>query len=446
MADEAQTPFIRRGTVRVVSASTGIDAGRRAFLYSLAAGGTALSAAFVAARPGLAAPAESSAARPNAPAALADREAHGRIVRDFSNPLLELIRLLREACEVEHALMLQYLYCAFSLKPAYAEVAGSGAPTSDDLLGIAVQEMQHLAAVNRMLVSLGAAPQLANIAFPYEPEIYPFAFVLEPATRKSLAKYIYAEAPQGFFDKTQPELEAKFARAVLAALGPNRRPNHVGSLYTAIIDLVSELGNRQDLPDLAPWIKTLEAIKAEGEGGHFQCFRSVFLGTHPGFKGRKDVWSLPPAHPDYPSLPCAVGPSAFVGHQGQIDNEAALGLAWLGNLHYWAAILLLDHHLRYNEEGMRDLAVQHMLGPLMSIGRHLPTLGLGLPFDPLNYGSAPALSAQHSRRLAAAMLQEAEGVAKAIEPMLPADFPRGISAESIAALREQEKARRTKRG
>src|SRR5690606_16875052 len=40
--------------------------------------------------------------------------------QDFSNSYLELIRLLREAAEIEHDLMIQYLYCAFSLKPAYA--------------------------------------------------------------------------------------------------------------------------------------------------------------------------------------------------------------------------------------------------------------------------------------------------------------------------------------
>ena len=40
----------------------------------------------------------------------------GIIIRDFSDPYLELLRLLREAAEIEHGLMLQYLYCAFSVK------------------------------------------------------------------------------------------------------------------------------------------------------------------------------------------------------------------------------------------------------------------------------------------------------------------------------------------
>jgi hypothetical protein len=445
MTDWTVTPLRRRGRVRIAStAQDDVDQDRRSLLHLLAASGGALSAAYLGATTSsLAAPAVSSHPRGSAtaaPAALADREANGRVVRDFADPLLEIVRLLREACEVEHALMLQYLYGAFSLKPAYGELAGTGAPTSDDLLGIAVQEMQHLGAVNRLLVTLGAAPQLANIAFPYEPEIYPFEFALEPLTRKSLAKYVYCEAPVGFFDRGPDAPQAKFANAILAALGPKRRPNHVGSLYTAIIDLVRELQGRRDLPDLAPWIHTLEAIKTEGEDGHFKFFCDAFCATHPGFKGHENAWSLPPSHPDYPSYPIAVSPSALVGRARQIDNEAALSLAWLGNLHYWATILLLDHGIRYHDEAMRDIALQHMLGPVMSLGRHLPTLGLGLSFDPLNYSSGPALNAQHSRRLIGAMLREADSFAKAIEPALPADFPRDVAAESIAAIAENEKA------
>jgi hypothetical protein len=38
-----------------------------------------------------------------------------RIVRDFSDPYIELLRLLNVAGEIEHALMIQYLYAAFSV-------------------------------------------------------------------------------------------------------------------------------------------------------------------------------------------------------------------------------------------------------------------------------------------------------------------------------------------
>jgi hypothetical protein len=50
------------------------------------------------------------------------------------------------------------------------------------------------------LVALGAAPNVIPQDFPFEPEIYPFAFNLEPLSRATLAKYVYAEAPAGVLD------------------------------------------------------------------------------------------------------------------------------------------------------------------------------------------------------------------------------------------------------
>ncbi len=47
---------------------------------------------------------------------------HGVIARDFYDPYLELIRLLKESSEIEHSLMVQYLFAAFTLKPQYQAV------------------------------------------------------------------------------------------------------------------------------------------------------------------------------------------------------------------------------------------------------------------------------------------------------------------------------------
>jgi hypothetical protein len=49
------------------------------------------------------------------------------IVPEFRDPHLELLRLLREAAEIEHALMVHYLYAAFSVRDVYrAKLAGTG--------------------------------------------------------------------------------------------------------------------------------------------------------------------------------------------------------------------------------------------------------------------------------------------------------------------------------
>lgn len=356
------------------------------------------------------------------------------VVRNFTDPYLELVRLLREACEVEHALMLQYLYGALSLKPAYQALAGSGVPGSDTLLGVAIQEMQHLAAVNRLLVALGASPNLVPAEFPYEPQIYPFEFNLEPLSPRSLAKYIYAEAPVGFFDARQRRADENFAATVLAMIGPKRRPNHVGSLYIAIIELTREVGQRPGFPNHKAWLAKLEAIKTEGEVNHFGFFKSVLLATHPAFQNHRNAWRISPTHATYPAYSVPVNPTAYIGHENQILNPDLLALAWLSNLHYWTVLLLLDQHFRTVDPAPRGLALAHMMGPLLSLGRHLPALGCGLPFDPLNFGSAPALDGSASRRLIASLVRESITLAKGIALTLPADYPQAVAESTLASL------------
>src|SRR3954468_13141288 len=157
------------------------------------------------------------------------------IVRGFADPYLELVRLLHEASEIEHALLVQYLYGAYSLKPAYAAIRGPAFPSPNSLLGVAIQEMQHLEQVNRMLEALGAAPNLVRQDFPYEPDIYPFELNLERLSPKTLAKYVFAEAPAAALDPDGPAnadpATQEFLNRLQTALG-NVEPNPLGSLYT----------------------------------------------------------------------------------------------------------------------------------------------------------------------------------------------------------------------
>jgi Ferritin-like len=97
-------------------------------------------------------------------------------------PYLELVRLVREASEIEHALLVQYLYASFSVKSRYQAVIGTGGD-SISLVGVAVQEMHHLARVNELLTDLHAALNLVRQEFPYEPDIYPFELSMEPLSR-----------------------------------------------------------------------------------------------------------------------------------------------------------------------------------------------------------------------------------------------------------------------
>jgi hypothetical protein len=113
----------------------------------------------------------------------ADGATPPHIVRDFQDPYLELVRLVREASEIEHAQLVQYLYASFSVKSRYQAVIGTGGDDSISLVGVAVQEMHHLARVNELLTDLHAAPSLARQDSPYELDIYPFELSMEPLSR-----------------------------------------------------------------------------------------------------------------------------------------------------------------------------------------------------------------------------------------------------------------------
>lgn len=401
---------------------------------------------------GAASPAASGAEPTNEPSGAAgatQAAAMQHVVRDFRDPYLELLRLLHVAAEIEHGLMIQYLYGAFSVKPIYQGLAGYGAPHANDLMGIAIQEMQHLGKVNQLLVALGAAPTLIREDFPYEPEINPFRLRLEPLSRASLAKYVWCESPPGATDMRQARNAADraFCGDLEAALGPARRPNFVGDLYSTIINLTKELGATQDraVPDLHPWVKLLQDIKDEGEVGHYPCFRRAFLGSHEGFAGQTDVWSRSVSDPLYPAYPLPTDPTAYLGHENQILDPAAQRLAWLGNLHYWSVLSLLSVGYSIGSPELVALSRGHMMGPFFSLARKLAQLGSGMPFDPLGQGYLHGLKNGGSVRFVRRLLLEADHLEKQIGKALPSDFPADFCRATTAALARLEPSVRSAR-
>ena len=124
----------------------------------------------------------------------------------------------------------------------------------------------------------------------------------------------------------------------------------------------------------------------------------------------------------------------IVGHANQIQDPTALALGWLGNLHYWTTLLLLDHAYREGDEKCIDLARMQMLGPIYSLARHMPRYGLGLPFDPLSMGYAPGLDRMGVMRIVLHMLNEGNQLADGLETNLPGDYPRDACTDAVAAL------------
>src|SRR6185295_15596368 len=89
-----------------------------------------------------------------------------------------LIYTLGKAAELEHLVMLQYLFAAFSLKQRPSEGVTVEQLTAIQgwrrtLLEIGGQEMLHLALVQNLLTAVGAAPRFARPNFPMPAYSYP---------------------------------------------------------------------------------------------------------------------------------------------------------------------------------------------------------------------------------------------------------------------------------
>jgi hypothetical protein len=156
-----------------------------------------------------------------------------------------LIYMLCEAAELEHAIMCQYLFAAFSLK----QRADEGL-TEEELAAVtrwrrqvshvAAQEMLHLALVQNMLSAVGAAPHLARPNLPAPASHYPAGVQLRllPFGEQALRHFIFLERPEGM-DLADADGLAAVARAQPALSERDIVPRGqdfatVGHLYRSI--------------------------------------------------------------------------------------------------------------------------------------------------------------------------------------------------------------------
>ena len=115
-----------------------------------------------------------------------------------------LIYMLCQAAELEHGIMCQYLFAAFSLKESVDEGL-----TPDELaavtrwqrqiLSVAAGEMLHLALVHNLLSAIGAAPHLSRPNLPAPAGHYPAGvqLALLPFGDQALRHFMFLERPEG---------------------------------------------------------------------------------------------------------------------------------------------------------------------------------------------------------------------------------------------------------
>jgi CDGSH-type Zn-finger protein/uncharacterized Fe-S cluster protein YjdI len=114
----------------------------------------------------------------------------------------ELLFLLAEAAEFEHAVMCGYLYAAMSLKGSQDEGVTQQELAAierwrKEIRGVALQEMLHLSLVNNILTALGSAAHFGRPNFPIPAGRFPADIELNLAAfdESSLQHFMFIEKP-----------------------------------------------------------------------------------------------------------------------------------------------------------------------------------------------------------------------------------------------------------
>jgi hypothetical protein len=153
-----------------------------------------------------------------------------------TSPRDELILLLKLAAEIEHALLVQYLYAMYSIDP---DQPGSGAALRGTLRDIALQEMAHFLSVQNLLLAVGgpADVHIGRDQFRAGSQGNPMPFALEPLTSPLLLeKFVLVEMPATITDPDVSRQVAQMMVDVKNQLG--MEPHRVGAVYTQIYWLI----------------------------------------------------------------------------------------------------------------------------------------------------------------------------------------------------------------
>jgi hypothetical protein len=176
------------------------------------------------------------------------------------------IGLLHIGAEVEHALMVQYLYAAYSLDENQIEERHRYLVKKwkNMILQIAREEMGHLVTVQNLLSLIGGPLCFEREDYPIQdPELLPFPFQLEPLTKISLGRYLLAEMPSEQVLKAHGrKVEIDKIRAHIQG-GSNLKVHRVGLIYDQITRLFTSGSVMQgpvvaNVTNLHPFLATVD--------------------------------------------------------------------------------------------------------------------------------------------------------------------------------------------
>ncbi|MBK1787870.1 ferritin-like domain-containing protein [Prauserella cavernicola] len=304
----------------------------------------------------------------------------------------ELIDALSVAASLEHAILLQYLYTAWTLKrrpdeglhPKQERLMHNWGQT---MLRVSHEEMIHLGIITNLLNVVGAAPVLHRPNFPQalSPES-PFGLSLTKWDDHTLWRYERMELPRGVPLPPEPERVPDRLLGHVSSELPNVIEfDYLGELYDIIragfvnlgedaflvpagVDTDTKWGLQvRSIPavtDLESALAALDLVVEQGEGAPdddedshyalFQRLRREFAELPAGFVPTRDVVDNPRTWANHRDSPL---PGTY------IENELTRRVAAVSNDAYRVLTLLMLQMFSYDEPPAS--------GPAMLVDREL---------------------------------------------------------------------------
>jgi hypothetical protein len=345
-----------------------------------------------------------------------------------------LIYMLYEAAELEHGIMCQYLFAAFSLKQREDE--GLTADALEAVLRwrrlvahVATEEMLHLALVQNLLSAIGSSPHLSRPNLPAPARHYPAGvnLTLVPFGEPALRHFMFLERPEGMELKGAQGIDAPVHEAVPLMAEGDIVPQPqdfatIGHLYRSIelgLDHLAEKFGERNLfvgppraqatsdyfhwpelvavTDLASAHRAIDTILEQGEGArgewqnaHFGQFVRI-LDEYRQLKA-----ASPEFEPARPVLFATVRPSAHDETVPRITEGVASHCTDLFNVGYEVLLQMLHRYFAHTEETDAQLATLssaalalmfRMLKPLgdvittLPVGSEHPGMAAGPSFE-----------------------------------------------------------------
>src|SRR5262245_9529132 len=339
-----------------------------------------------------------------------------------------LIYMLYEAAELEHGIMCQYLFSAFSLKQREEE--GLTADALEAVLRwrrvvahVATEEMLHLALVQNLLSAIGSAPHFARPNLPAPARHYPAGvnLTLVPFGEPALRHFMFLERPEGMELTGAQGIDAPVHEAVPLMAEGDIVPQPqdfatLGHLYRSIehgLDHLAEKFGEGNLfvgppraqatsdyfrwPELVPVTdlvsahRAIDTILEQGEGarGHWQdAHFGQFVQVLDEYRRLKAA--NPDCEPTRPVLFATVRPSEHGDTVPRITEGVTARCTDLFNVAYEVLTQMLHRYFAHTEETDEQLATLSgaTLALMFRVLKPLGDLITTLPVGPEHPGMA----------------------------------------------------------